>query len=963
MKQIEYQSYNQPRGGFNPNQLGDNTVGMAANAARVQQSQQNNINQLIANQKIEMANLEETFKTADAFKDFSKTALNIASQIAKEKLEDQVIEDKYQAIFGGDYTPSPEEEQVERDREQITVDNSTTATQLEQGGNPGAGNYVRNQTGTGAIAQDYRSERQRIFRARTAYPMFIAAYVQDPNKTVTINGTKMPITQAIRSGDAALVSAAMAQARGDFLRSFGLQNASKRNLVKGLGGVVTNTETQLATGFLNQSLKDRNEAAQAEINSSAYTAGLSGAPGTLGQSFQDLSLQAWTSGAFTSRTDANRAVVEGMLKGAIARGDVAAIDELAGELQVPNQSGTELGRVYAPLFDEARANAKQTFESNLTQANKDIRAEMFKDLAGATNQQQRDQIIESAAEKLEAQGDYEGARKLRQQRDDLVVEGSADYNAAQLERQVRTGGVTSANQIDEQVLLGNITQQDGERLKKLLTTSRGAADPKDATAKSVADDWKDRATSAVLTKLGLKKDQFGRIDFNSKGVITAGEAEVIKGQIERDINLVVNQVLETNPGLLNNPIELQRVLAKELKDWQVQNLGKDGKYDITERPDTPEGKSTLSQRFKNLAASPGVLSRPSIPRGSRSRPVDFTTSRNRAPDGTILPSTRQNFNPLRGDKVLPEVEVEAFSNDFLVGKIPPDLQKAAEGLGMSPLALLQQQRTAYGLPPINPSSIAPTTGRGSEAPASSYEGAQALMTRGFPLKGAAWLAGNIQQESGWNAGRPSWDDGGAQSGGLVSWRAARLQAIEARYGRPIQNITMKEQLDYMVEELGKFPEANRIFRNPNATERQLIRASKQFWGYGEEGKRYSYARQTERQLRSQPSTAPTLSGNGKQRTLAVGKQLLQQGYVIWQHPNFDADRGFVPEGGARVATRSYDSPHHHAEALDFPVGDNGAARLDQLAALLRKNKQAWGIKSILWRTADHHDHLHVEFYK
>ena len=45
-----------------------------------------------------------------------------------------------------------------------------------------------------------------------------------------------------------------------------------------------------------------------------------------------------------------------------------------------------------------------------------------------------------------------------------------------------------------------------------------------------------------------------------------------------------------------------------------------------------------------------------------------------------------------------------------------------------------------------------------------------------------------------------------------------------------------------------YPEAYRIFMSPYSSDRDLIRASKQYWGYGHEGSRYSYARDVERQL-------------------------------------------------------------------------------------------------------------------
>lgn len=109
------------------------------------------------------------------------------------------------------------------------------------------------------------------------------------------------------------------------------------------------------------------------------------------------------------------------------------------------------------------------------------------------------------------------------------------------------------------------------------------------------------------------------------------------------------------------------------------------------------------------------------------------------------------------------------------------------------------------------------------------------------------------------------------------------------------------------------------------------------------------------------SAPNTPSGNGKARTIQVGRQLLDEGYVIWQHPNFDADRGYVADGSARVGQHSHNSPHYHGEALDFPIGDNGEAKLDRLYRLAMQNKEKWGISQIFWKVPGHYHHLHLTF--
>jgi hypothetical protein len=106
-------------------------------------------------------------------------------------------------------------------------------------------------------------------------------------------------------------------------------------------------------------------------------------------------------------------------------------------------------------------------------------------------------------------------------------------------------------------------------------------------------------------------------------------------------------------------------------------------------------------------------------------------------------------------------------------------------------------------------------------------------------------------------------------------------------------------------------------------------------------------------------TSKANGGAGSQAVL-LGRQLLNQGYKIWQHPNFDLNKGYV-SGGARVWQRPYDSAHNHGEALDFPLSNNTPQQLDQLAAMLNANKERFGIRAVLWRTKGHQDHLHVDF--
>ena len=125
--------------------------------------------------------------------------------------------------------------------------------------------------------------------------------------------------------------------------------------------------------------------------------------------------------------------------------------------------------------------------------------------------------------------------------------------------------------------------------------------------------------------------------------------------------------------------------------------------------------------------------------------------------------------------------------------------------------------------------------------------------------------------------------------------------------------------------------------------------------------------QTSIQLQSaSPYAPPSVRDPGQLRTIQMGRQLFKAGYRMWQHPNFDLERGYIPSGGQRVAPagvsgRGGGSAHHTNQALDFPLSHNSEAQLDRLYKYLNANKDKFGIAELLWRSAGHYDHLHVAF--
>jgi hypothetical protein len=171
-----------------------------------------------------------------------------------------------------------------------------------------------------------------------------------------------------------------------------------------------------------------------------------------------------------------------------------------------------------------------------------------------------------------------------------------------------------------------------------------------------------------------------------------------------------------------------------------------------------------------------------------------------------------------------------------------------------------------GTPSPNQGAYPETPTPGNLGPATNLvSGARAIMNAGFPAKGAAYLAGNIQQESGWRGQRDPWvlNDGAGTNKGLVSWNRGRITNAEKFLGKPLNKASNSDQIRWIKQEMQKsYPDAYKIFMNPNASDADLQRASYIYLGYGEVGSRFAYANKAYAALQKggptpQPTPAPT----------------------------------------------------------------------------------------------------------
>ena len=565
------------------------------------------------------------------------------------------------------------------------------------------------------------------------------------------------------------------------------------------------------------------------------------------------------------------------------RNDNDALDIFGGVQQVEGQAGTEMINV---MGDQLRDATADTFSDDNTinkNAFETIEKDMYSRLQDVSNPSERISIMQSTAEQLNAVGLDKEARAITASISKLRNPDAALIGDASVGSQISSGEITTEQQIDQLGALGLLTPEGVKKGKELLGDRSLSNMPKDDISKNSIKAARKSASDLFLRGVGLRKDpQTGDITidsaFGENGPVSVEDANRLATQIEAELLIESNRMLKLNPALLEPGNESERIarLREVEQTWVKENLKTEGgKFYVGDFLAGEKGNKRGNKgaddwspeqknRFNGLLNDPSKFAARSSSSGVRGSmaPVDWSgfTNNITQPGSFIEPYAIRNYRPLRGDILLSKEQFQQAYKAFGEGTVNPTLAAVADALGKSPLSVLNSHASSGltpRLPLYNPKQLSQTSLGSATASISAVEGAQMLMSMNFPVRGASWLAGNIQTESTWYGQRKPWDDVGAPAGGLVSWRAGRLNAIEAHFGRGIENISNADQINYMIEELKTYPvpglnkSAFDVFMNPYASERHLTKASITFWGYGEVGDRYSQARNIERQLSTQ----------------------------------------------------------------------------------------------------------------
>ena len=228
--------------------------------------------------------------------------------------------------------------------------------------------------------------------------------------------------------------------------------------------------------------------------------------------------------------------------------------------------------------------------------------------------------------------------------------------------------------------------------------------------------------------------------------------------------------------------------------------------------------------------------------------------------GTLLSSVKQNILNLDFTDSSGEVRDSFKELTDTMNLLGSQIYGGFSSL-LQPSGEVEIPSTAEQQPDAEPSAPSqPSPSGGGSNPTDLKSGAKLLMQKGFPAKGAAYIAGNIQQESGWKAQRKPWvlNDGAGTNKGLISWNRSRIVAAEKFLGKPLETATASEQIDWIKEEMKQYGVLS-TFMNPNASDQQLKDASYKYIVWGDEGSRWKYSQTAYEYLQKEgakPSTPP-----------------------------------------------------------------------------------------------------------
>lgn len=564
---------------------------------------------------------------------------------------------------------------------------------------------------------------------------------------------------------------------------------------------------------------------------------------------------AWGSGKYNGdKGKATRAALEGLLPNATA----GQLRELENEPVYFNKDGTP-----GPLFkNDKRFNEQirdriDEIDQGLIDQNNRKKALQSIELSNATNAfteallnartpeetVQANQAYETKLQQLSDSGNAKAREELVNQM--AVLDNYNPKNANTLRDEIQQGKTFSEEFLQSQLSSGRINTAEYQDLKR-----RGLATPQDLKKVFGGKLAYEAANSGVKSQVAAAIQDNPNVGLIPKEILSgyvSGMAQDIIRRRDIAVAAYLQQAPDATPGDVQafadrwEKDNIPRLISKVSLDGDSQALTG---YEYLGQQDFNPQLASAANGYQGLTVYSNAYTGKT---GVDYSPVNLAALRNARYSGAL--------DDLRSNKIFTTAERTAASLAYRSGdNYPPSVIAKANALGVNVNDLVKLQAEGAGFPlgerPTQDIPVIQELDNGG--PVNMQKGYEAIKALGVPPRGAAYIAGNIQQESSWN-GMREWGevdgDGTYRNGGLVSWASwvdnpARLGKIENYLGKSISQASHYEQLQAMMWEMrNEYKTEYRIFMNPNATDAQLRRASENYWGYRDVGSRFTYAQQ------------------------------------------------------------------------------------------------------------------------
>ena len=734
--------------------------------------------ELQAKHQVQNANMSAMKGAVSSILSFAGSAMQYAQvqgEIdAREQAKQDVIDSGAWAFESDFDASSPAGSSVvEQSNNQSLVEISEETAISNTGLNPVEQESLRQTVGIGQ--SDARVQRQiSLGEASATIGTRITQAFNDPNRRITIIDQATGQPKTIRPMDAKsyeLPQVAMALGQ-QLTREMGVANADRYTAVKQYVPQLQNAINNL----VSREQAGRLAGEQATRESAGFTrAGQVMATGDIGGAWAAYYEAAATSGIYKGdQVKITKAAVEAMVQDATP----AQLEQLKNGNYRVFEGGPTFGndKRFSGLIDDAIRRKNQGLIQDYNQNEKFQAIE----LSNATNSfqealmnadspeatQQAHQAYEAQLESLAAAGNGKARAELANQ-----LSRSNNYNpdnANNLRARIEAGETFTEDFLVGELASGRINSSEYTALKQ-----SGLATPEQKAkvygGKEARDASNARGKSMVSQTL-IKSNVFLK---TAPTDIRNGIVSNISQDINKRRDAAVNAFVQAAGG----PDKVSTGdVQKFADDWLQRNVPTllDG---VTVDKDT----GTVSG-YEYMGQAPtqkvGGFSSAYIKNADGTPYKAYNYSQLSPQKLAAVASSGASIN-YAGDSILTREEKLAGAKAYVAGQaFPPSIVSKATALGVTPAYLVREQARGIGkelgeMPTQQPTQFQKTgMNGGSLEPTNMEQGAAVLRQMGIPAKGAAYLAGNIQQESGWN-GMRDWGqvmgDGTSRNGGLVSW--------------------------------------------------------------------------------------------------------------------------------------------------------------------------------------------------